>query len=83
MLLGILGNKGIKTKTKEMQEGEITEYGQVTKQWIFTLFKCRGIKNAPTTETYLESSLTSTMEFFGENSWWYLTVNFFHKKASG
>ena len=32
MLLGILGNKGIKTKTKEMQEGEITEYGQVTKQ---------------------------------------------------
>ena len=35
------------------------------------------------TETYLESSLTSTMEFFGENSWWYLTVNFFHKKASG
>ena len=34
MLLGILGNKGLKakTKTKEMQVGEITEYGQVTKQ---------------------------------------------------
>ena len=51
-----------------MREGETAEHGQARKCWILTLFRCRGIKNAPMAEAYLELSRTFTMEFFGETS---------------
>ena len=75
MLLNISGkkkltakNKNKQTNKKKMREGETAEHGQATKCWILTLFRCRGIKNAPMAEAYLELSRTFTMEFFGETS---------------